>query len=656
MQRELLVDIPKCCQLDCELLMSFSAPSFPVEGRLLLDIKSLLFTFFFRVLLPGTLLSLAGSTFVEAQAKGDAVFVGLKKTDRVGKTSAQPDGKPDAVFTLSLKPAAGEASISEIEIRTVAGPPGVWSTTRTGPGVSFLGVARAKTPSEIMNPQPEALQINPQQDPHILLLTTDDGHFANKARRYQLKVTASDGTSWSAPIKTEGGSAEEAAPASGVYPVRMSAVLKGISEYDAVNPGKNIAGDDKADGLFVLSIEAKGKVITAVEVRNTDGVKSAWDTVPTSPNGVVGVALSSDPVKLLNNRDGTVAITVQDRTDLNLYVADNGGIEGGKTNYRVSVTFSDGGLSWCPVQRSGAPPQEAKEAVSPGAAKTVNFLPTWKGFFEWDAVGRYPGIKSDGEADTVFGLEIEISPKSEITGIEIQSVDGLTRRWSTQPNSGDWGLAVAFQSAPRALLNKPDGTIRIPVDARTQFYIYGADPGDIATSTQRFRMIVHLADGSSYQQFVRRAGGHYTSSVAPGAEETPKAKGIITCEFRGFIGVDLVNPSTRPGKDGYLDGTFNVKLQVEEKKLARVDIVGANGVVTWSSDPKAPMMFLGVALYPHIYKLVNEKPGLLQLPVSGKKTLYLYAADNGLLSDPKVRLTVVLTFTDKSTLSTEVIR
>ena len=46
---------------------------------------------------------------------------------------------------------------------------------------------------------------------------------------------------------------EATAPSSGVFPVRMSAVLKGVSNYDAVGPGKTLAGDDKGDGLFVLS-------------------------------------------------------------------------------------------------------------------------------------------------------------------------------------------------------------------------------------------------------------------------------------------------------------------------------------------------------------------------------------------------------------------
>jgi hypothetical protein len=67
-------------------------------------------------------------------------------------------------------------------------------------------------------------------------------------------------------------------------------------------------------------------------------------------------------------------------------------------------------------------------------------------------------------------------------------------------------------------------------------------------------------------------------------------------------------------------------------------------------------MFLGVALYPKIYKLVNEKGGMMQVPIAGRRTLYLYAADNGLLSDPASVLTVIVTFTDKTTLTTEVIK
>jgi hypothetical protein len=598
---------------------------------------------------------LAGVSHAQPVPRGEAVFMGVKKSDRVGPVSANPDGKPDAVFSLTLKPRPAEPMISEIQIRAFSGSPGFWSSTGQTSGAGYVGVARSKNPSEIINRQGGPMNIHPQTDRHLLLFVSDDGTFSQKDRRYQIKVIGNDGSSWTGPVKSEAGPAPEASSVdSGAAAVRMSAVLKGISNFDAVNPGKTIGGDDKPDGLFVLTVEAKDREITAIEIRNADGTPSVWDTVPSTNNGAIGVALESDPVRLVNNRDGTVSIKVKDRVDLNLYVADNGSIAEGKTNYWVSVAFSGGGVSRCAAQRISPTAPDAKEE-SAAAPTKVNFLATWLGFVSTDAVGPNPEMKPDGVADALFGLDIEVSPKNFITGIEINSPQGGLTKWGTTgTGQGSWGLAVAYQSAPTALLNNADGSIKIPIDKRAQFYVYASDPGDLATTYDKLRMVVHLADGTSYQQPVRRPLAT-TSTVVPGTDEATRAKGLITCEFRGFI-ADLVNTSTRPGKDGYLDGTFIMKLQVEEKKLVKVEITSSDGASRWSSEPKAPAMLLGIALYPKIYKLINEKPGALQLPVSGRKTFYLYAADNGLLSDPKSRLIVTATFADRTTLSTDVIK
>jgi hypothetical protein len=83
---------------------------------------------------------------------------------------------------------------------------------------------------------------------------------------------------------------------------------------------------------------------------------------------------------------------------------------------------------------------------------------------------------------------------------------------------------------------------------------------------------------------------------------------------------------------------------------------GSDGAVQWSSDGKPGTMFLGVTQYPKIYKLINEKGGMMQQPLTGRSTFYLYAADNGMLTNPASRLTVAVTFTDKSSLATEVIK
>jgi len=465
------------------------------------------------------------------------------------------------------------------------------------------------------------------------LYAADPGELATTSATLRVIVHLADGTSRKVAVKHEGGTASAQAIRDELFSVRMSALLKGISNYDAVNPSKKIAGDDKGDGLFELTVEAKQREITGIEIRNVDGRTAVWDTVPNTAHGAIGVALTSDPVKLLNNRDGSVRIPVKDRVDLNLYVADNGSIAAGDTNYRVTVSFADGEISWCPAQRQEKGIQDGGTTPTSTGASKVNFLGTWLGFASTDAVGKYPEIRPDGAADAIFGLDIEMSPRNVITGIEINSLDGSVGKWATGGvTTGAWGLGVAYQTAPTALLNKPDGSINIGVDNRVQFYLYAADPGELATTSATLRVIVHLADGESF-----------------------KARGVITCEFRGFI-ADLVNTSTKPGKDGYLDGTFIMKLQAQDKKVAKVEIGGDDGTVRWSSDPKSPAMFLGVSLYPKIYKLVNERGGPLNIPVSGRLTLYLYAADNGLLSDPKSRLIATATFTDKTTLTAQVIK
>ncbi len=584
----------------------------------------------------------------------ECIFLGVKSGDRVGKTSVGADGTPDAVFSLTLRPRGGNALISEIEV-VASDPSGRWSSFAQVPATGFLGVASSKNPSDILNKKGTQLNINPSAVPNLLLFVNDDGLFARRERRYQVKITYSDGTKANVQVKNEAVPASSQSLRDALFSVRMSATLKGISNYDAVNPTKKIGGDDKGDGLFVLSVDAKQREITAIEIRNVDGIDSVWDTLPNTNHGAIGVALASDPVRLLNNRDGSVKIPVQDRVELNLYVADNGSIEKGNTNFRVTVSFADGEIAWCPVQRQERGRKETPVATEEVGATKVNFLGTWLGYASTDAVGKYPEIKPDAIADAVFGLDIEISPRTYITGIEINSLDGTVGHWATGGISRNaWGLGVAYQTAPTALLNKPDGSIRIAVDKRVQFYLYAADPGDLATTTATLRVIVHLEDGSSYQQFITRSPST-TSTVAPVGDETLRARGIITCEFRGFI-ADLVNTSTKPGKDGYLDGTFIMKLQVSDKTLTKVEIKGEDGTVRWSSDPKPPAMFLGVSLYPKIFKLVNEKGGILHLPVPGRLTVYLYAADNGMLSDPKSRLQVTATFSDKTSLSAPVIK
>jgi hypothetical protein len=611
-------------------------------------------TYGFRVTLPaGLIIALVMVSFVDAQPRGEAVFLGLEQYDKVGPKTAGPDKKKDGVFAIKLNPRPGDSEITDIQILTIAGPSGLWRARADDPAAGFIGVALAERPAYIVNRAGAPLSIDPLRSDNLLLFVTDDGNLENEKRIYVIKVFHGDGSSYNIKVsKHKPPTGEAPADDSADYPVRMSAVLKGLSNYDAVGPYSRIEGDDKPDGLFVLTVEGRNRSITAIQIRSEKGMPSVWDTVPGNTNGPIGVALVSDPVRLLNNPNGSVRIEIDKEVDLNLYVADNGSIEGGETQYRISVTFDDGSVSWCPVKRVSSTVQE-EDTPEPEAPKEVNFLATWKQYVATDAVGPYPQMEPDRKADALFELSIEIKPKGIIDGIEIQAPPGLDLRWGTPgTTSGAWGIGVAYKHAPRQLLNRADGSVRIPVKGRQHFFLYVADPGELSKIYNRLRVIVYLADGKAFQQYVTSVDTALPG-VQPSRRRGPLVKGTMTCTLRGFFR-DLVNTSNRPGKDGYLDGTFFLRPRVRNKTLVRVDIKDGMGNVRWSTTGKSPAMFLGISRYPKIYELLNATDGSLSIPLSGARTLYLHAADNGLLSDPNAGLRAVATFSDGTTLSCDV--
>ncbi len=607
-------------------------------------------------------------TFAQAQSTGECRLMAPASIDIVGKKGPNPDGTPDQVFSLKLR-ASPKRVVREIELQTEIGRPGHWKAPSDGRRVGYIGVAKAKVPSDLINRKKGPLSINLSEEADLLLYVSDDGHFSDKDRKYRIQVKFQDGSTWGGPVESKSPAPlEEVKPTHrGSFQVRMSAVLRGLSKYDAVGTDKTIKGDDKPDGLFVLSIQAADRVVNAIEIRREGGEEAVWDTVTSSLHHPLGVASVSEPGRLLNHRDGSVSIPVKQKLDLNLYVADDGSIAEGKITYRVTVSFQDGEIAWCPVQKAAeaSAPSPTRPA---GPEPQVNFLVTWEGFaardpagtqppLSPDAVGKYPPLKFDGQTDAVFGLDIEISPPSYITGIEINSLGGQYASWGTGGTTpGNWGLAVAPQDEPRRLLNYADGSVRLPVSRRSRFYLYAADPGDIKTAHPRLRMIVHLADGTSFQQFLRGQQGTVPPTM-PHSDASSRTIGLLTCKFVGFIpDMDFVNSSTKPGKDRVPDGVLILTLQVERKTVTKVDILDGNEKVRWSTDGKGPAMFLGVAAYPRLEELVNARGGPLHIEASGHKTLQLYAADNGLLSKPESRLTARAHFADGTSLSTQVVK
>ena len=127
------------------------------------------------------------------------------------------------------------------------------------------------------------------------------------------------------------------------------AVFEGFGHYDFLRINKRMGSDGRKDAIIKVVIHATGKIIR-IEVRNISGQHSVWNTIPNNRCALLGVAEADKPDKLINKSDGSVDIHVEDPAALILYLADNGSIKGGRTQYEVSITFSDGRVGRVPLQ------------------------------------------------------------------------------------------------------------------------------------------------------------------------------------------------------------------------------------------------------------------------------------------------------------------
>jgi len=116
-----------------------------------------------------------------------------------------------------------------------------------------------------------------------------------------------------------------------------------VSQAAVFNP------DGFPDAHIRLSVPVPAGTIQSVEIVNTDGFPSLWDTIP----GNTGWALAVIQNGLRQNRsDGQISIYHPGgNLSLDFYLQDNGSISAGMTHYRVDMTFSDGTRFSLPVIR-----------------------------------------------------------------------------------------------------------------------------------------------------------------------------------------------------------------------------------------------------------------------------------------------------------------
>jgi len=146
-------------------------------------------------------------------------------------------------------------------------------------------------------------------------------------------VQSSGYGSWSGSYSfvQQGATVQPGSIASRLVAVQPSAGRDFVGRGDGMTPNGN------ADGLYRIGVSAPGQVVTGIEVRNTDGAYSVWDT---QPNGFWSAAVVMNG-QLMNQANGTVNFPLgQGETVLDLYCENNGAI--GNAGMAITVSFASG--------------------------------------------------------------------------------------------------------------------------------------------------------------------------------------------------------------------------------------------------------------------------------------------------------------------------
>ena len=132
-----------------------------------------------------------------------------------------------------------------------------------------------------------------------------------------------------------GGTSSGGGPAQGT-----ARLLTASSDRDMVGRNETFRGNGKNDAIFQARFSAPNRTVTAVEVSNTNGLRSVWDTRPNNRLWLGGVVIGG---RTMNRADGSVNFNLGScQNTLDFFVEDNGSIRGGKTNYRMTIFFASG--------------------------------------------------------------------------------------------------------------------------------------------------------------------------------------------------------------------------------------------------------------------------------------------------------------------------
>lgn len=537
----------------------------------------------------------------------DFSFAGFEYGDILGPgESAQPDGNPDAVFTISIAGIGG--AIANLELRSEDGK-SVWDT-KAGNNIPGINVKDGN--GNVLTASSGSMPITPFLLATGFVLTVhDDGSIA-KGGNFSVKAVFVDGSETTASVAVPATAKEE--PVAAIKLVSVKWVTEGLRDLTGRN--ERLAGDGKQD-LRLRTVLEGTAVVTGVTVRTIEGDPFEWDTVPGNRFWLAAVVRSNNVLN--SKKDGSINVELKGKTNLDLFLSRPDSMEKSIPKCEVIFTFSDGSVLKKNIEAPSSAPaadEFAGSAILLGAG-------------ERDLVGLNEQRAGNGKPD--WETELKVSTAGTVTGINIRNISGKAGEWDTVHGNKRW-LIVATDKNGK-VLNRQDGSVSIPVSGTIILSLWMEDNGSLADSGTRSLVTLTYDDGRTLSRELQRK----LREAASSGKETEKEQDKQTEKRELSIGTprqasssDYVGLGERPQKSGKKDWVFDLQIAGKgEVKSMELQAGAAGRSASWDTIPRNRVPLLGVFMQGK--GLLNNRNGVVSFAVPPNRNLMLFVEDDGIL-------------------------
>ncbi|WP_302807432.1 hypothetical protein [Cloacibacillus porcorum] len=566
--------------------------------------------------------SVCTASYADVTLKAESLVFNGANEDLMGAGTAAPDGKPDAVFTLTV---TGAQAIREISLKNdTTGV--VWSTSDTK---NLLLVKNSK--GETLN-KTGRMTITPViLAAQFTLIINDAAGAIPKDSDFTATATLIDKAETGAATSVKAvGAAKTEEPKSGESKKDEVSLFesRGLSEQDFAGEKKSVGANGRNDYRFDAHFKlSQGVQVKGIKVVAENGAqRTEWDTVPSSKAPLAVVIDESS--NILNKTDGSLSFGGDVRAMV--FVDDKQGLlEKPKTAAKIMVTLSDGRM----LEMKAT---EGKKAV---AADSVEV--EYKGASKYDFVGQSKKFESNMNPDSF--VKVSVNAKGRITGVRVANLKN-NQLWDTVPGSKSYLAVVLTPEGKR--LNKADGSVAIDINGTEEFHIAFDEEKD--QNTGPYKTTIVFDDGRLMEGVSAK-----TASAAKDKNESAVSKADRSVVFvstkPASVAVDLVGKNKKKGANGAKDMALTVKATGKGviKAMVLADSSGAGWDTLASNNGR---WLLGVR---EGNKFLNAANGTVKLSVNGTKSYQLLMQNNGKLNAKTGKLLLTVTWGDGEVTETE---